>query len=711
MLIAFLNTRFMKICKYLSILISISFCWTTIYTQSETLIDSLLSELENVDKQIDTHYVDLLNELAWQYRKKDIDKALEYATQSLEHAMRLQYLKGEADAYNRLGVIYKNKNQYDKAIGFYEKGLNIRKIRKDSEGVANTLLNIGNIQKRKRAYRAAIASYEEGISYLSNSEDILLKAKLNHAIGTAYKNLSEYEPAIQYLLQSLELRKKLNDEDKIAVAYQGLGGIFEKQENYEQALSYYLKSQDIFEKKHDSIAIANGANNLGNINYYLNNTDKALAFYLKALNLYPGAFDLSAQAFIYSNIGVIYEEKLVLDSAMLYQNKALEIRSQLEDKKGIASSNYKLGNLQRIKGDYSKAIEHYQIAYDNATIVGDKFLEMEIAKQLSQSHQQLQNYEVYYKFNNRFIELKDSLHNSDKSAMNYMLRYLDEQNKRAELAKHKIELEQEKLLILNRQNRIQFAAVIAILLSIFVVFFNRQRSKLRLASINSKLAKQSIDELLKEQELKSTYAKLQGQDSEKQRIARDLHDSLGGTLATVKLLFQSIQDNLAQLKEDTIKQYHKANHLLEEAYEEVRRISYDMQSGLLTNFGLVSQLKELAESIESTKKLEIAVLAFGLDKRLDMKLEIELYKIIQELVSNVLKHADAEELSIQLNRQKENLNLLVEDDGVGFDINAVKNDSGQGLRNVDSRVFNLGGSLSIDSGKGGGTTICIDIPL
>ena len=163
--------------------------------------------------------------------------------------------------------------------------------------------------------------------------------------------------------------------------------------------------------------------------------------------------------------------------------------------------------------------------------------------------------------------------------------------------------------------------------------------------------------------METTYARLEGQDLERKRVARDLHDRIGSMLSTVKLFFASVDTKLEEFKEENQKHFHKANQLLDEACEEVRRIAHDMESGLLTKFGLKPELEALAETIKDSQQIEISLVTHGLQERLVNSLEVKSYRIIQELVSNVLKHAKATTLSIQLNRFDKVFNIIVEDNG------------------------------------------------
>jgi signal transduction histidine kinase len=179
----------------------------------------------------------------------------------------------------------------------------------------------------------------------------------------------------------------------------------------------------------------------------------------------------------------------------------------------------------------------------------------------------------------------------------------------------------------------------------------------------------------------------------------------------VKLYFTGIEAGIEQLRIDAKQQYLKATVLLDEACVEVRKIAHDLASDLLTNEGLIAALYNLKDVLTNSRQLNMQVLSHGINERLNPVIEVTLYRIIQELTSNVIKHANAKNLTVQLARQDNSLNLVMEDDGIGFDSTKENYQTGLGLKNLTERINKLKGSFHIDSREGKGTTIIIDIPV
>ncbi|AUC17776.1 sensor histidine kinase, partial [Polaribacter reichenbachii] len=184
--------------------------------------------------------------------------------------------------------------------------------------------------------------------------------------------------------------------------------------------------------------------------------------------------------------------------------------------------------------------------------------------------------------------------------------------------------------------------------------------------------------LLKEQEITTINAMVDGQEKERKRIAEDLHDNLGSVLATLKLHFENLKINREKKKIDQKELFNKTENLIDEAYLKVRRIAHAKNAGVIANQGLLLAVQMMAEKISSADKIQIEVIHFGLDKRLENTLEITLFRIIQELVTNIIKHADAKNATINISLYDKNLNIIIEDDGKGFDIKKVNLNNGMG---------------------------------
>lgn len=242
----------------------------------------------------------------------------------------------------------------------------------------------------------------------------------------------------------------------------------------------------------------------------------------------------------------------------------------------------------------------------------------------------------------------------------------------------------------------------------FLAHNNTKRKQL-LAEQGKNLQEQKVATLLKEQELTTIDAMIEGQEKERQRIANDLHDDLGGLMANVKLHFNSLQEK-NNATEDEL--YGKTNALLDEAYNKIRAIAHAKNSGVIAKQGLLKAVEQMGEKVSAANRISVTVKDFGLDNRLENSLELTLFRIIQELITNIIKHANATNANIHLTNHGDTLNILVEDNGIGFDTQKITtHEKGMGLKSIDKRIAHLDGTLHIESAPGKGATVIIDIPV
>ena len=288
---------------------------------------------------------------------------------------------------------------------------------------------------------------------------------------------------------------------------------------------------------------------------------------------------------------------------------------------------------------------------------------------------------------------------------------------RAKYETAQAELREEKQRSVSEKERrraniylISGSSIILFTVSILIAVNQKRQKVVAQAAQKEQEQDQKINELINEQEIASLQGILEGQEKERKRVAMDLHDRLGGILSMAKLQFSSVEERIAVGQPEKEK-FLTATELLDQATSEVRMISHDLLSGVLAKFGLVPALEDLASKINASGEIEMHLIVDHMNGSLDGEQELQVYRIVQELIGNTLKHAKASEINVQLNEYDESVNLMVEDDGIGFDPLNLRKEAGIGLENLKARVATLGGTLNIDSGKGAGTTISVDIPI
>lgn len=469
------------------------------------------------------------------------------------------------------------------------------------------------------------------------------------------------------------------------------------------------------------------------------------------INAERGGLDYLKMSAVY-NLGTIMERGQKLDSAMFYYSQAEIYYRKIFDslKVGIVLSG--IGSVYSEKGEWLKAIEQnmesalmyegikkYDYLAKRFFVIGENYLILDYYDSLNRSGQYLDSAEHYY---NKSFYWSDSLgfpvpkHTSlrglavvydrkgqYKKALNYMYqsnditRQLYSANIEDKILEYREKFNTANIEIKAlRQRRFKNAILITsiaivLIISIWLYVIDQRRKNIKaLAAKNDEINKQKIDELLQQQEIASLQGVLEGQETERKRVAIDLHDRLGGILSMVKLHFSAVEEKIDEENPNKEK-FLTASELLDLAAGEVRNISHNMMSGVLAKFGLIPALEDLKTRISDTGKLKINLYTNNVNGSLNGEQELQLYRIVQELMSNILKHSKAVETNIQLNKNSDNVNLIVEDDGVGFNPEDLNGKSGIGLSNLKARVAKLDGTFHIDSGRGAGTTISIDVPI
>lgn len=210
-----------------------------------------------------------------------------------------------------------------------------------------------------------------------------------------------------------------------------------------------------------------------------------------------------------------------------------------------------------------------------------------------------------------------------------------------------------------------------------------------------------------------TLALLKGQELERRRLAKEIHDGIGPLMSTIRLNLDAVKTELKDVPEKTLGKLDAMSELLQHAATDIRQISHDLMPSALIDFGLPEALNSLVRMMNDSEMLHVNFYHTGVTKRMKQKVEINLYRISQELLNNAIKYAKAKTINIQLVLRDDLLVLTVEDDGVGFDRNLIGHylESGIGLRNIQTRVASLNGLFSVDTQPGKGVMSTVEIPL
>lgn len=272
------------------------------------------------------------------------------------------------------------------------------------------------------------------------------------------------------------------------------------------------------------------------------------------------------------------------------------------------------------------------------------------------------------------------------------------------------QLQQITILKKEKETSKLFVLLLSILvIAIIVTSLFTYRNILQKRKITSQeldLKEQKIRQLNKEHQLLATQSVLQGEEAERSRLARDLHDGLGGLLSGVKLALSNVKGNVI-LSSKNVEKFDNALGLLDMSIRELRRVAHNMMPEALVKFGLKEALSDFCNSI-NTNAIQINFQFFGIDKRIDSSYEINTFRIAKELINNALKHSQSSELMIQIIQEENRVHLTVQDNGQGFDTAILCKSKGCGINNIKSRVESLKGSFDIVSEPGKGTEASVE---
>jgi signal transduction histidine kinase len=567
-----------------------------------------------------------------------------------------------------------------------------------SQETENSFFDKGKELRKNNQLDSSLFYFLKAKDQYFNSNDSIGLALTNNYLGLIFLSQNNKKNALKYFYKAIEINKNINYSEGLISNFNNLANYY-IQEDIKLALHYYQEAQKLLpEKKDIKSAIINM--NIGVIfsskdgDFF--NYDSAIYYYLNSLESFKEINDSSNISALYHNLGFLYESKENLISALDSYEKSILIKLKLKDDYGLAKSYMGKGNILLKQKKFKESLEQYEKSLEIAEFLGDENRKMNLYSNMVKAKMSIGQVEEASILFQEYNQLRDSLFDSEKmqEVKDLETKY-ETEKKEAEIKEQQLAIEQKNF----QKNLFLGLSLLLVVLIISTIWFFLQKQEYL-----KKLKNEEISNMKTEQELKELNAMMHGQEEERNRIASDLHDRLGARLSSIKLLFQSEQN------ETTSNLKSKLLENINEAIKETREISHNLSTDMLTRFGIETALKDMVRTINDAEKIKAEIAIYGLQKRLPLEVERNIYHIALELINNTIKHAKAENITLQISQIDEEINVFYEDDGKGFDVQNVA-DSGMGMRSIYARVNTINGAVYFNSKPGKGINVVMTIPV
>ncbi len=647
----------------------------------------------------------------WQQIKRPIEIAANHAmlgqayTLSADYSMATeQFNKAEllykalndqkslSALYHNAGAMLTEKTEPKLALVYLIKSLEIQERLNDTRTIGLTQNNIGRLFYQTKNFPKAIEYFQKAIKANTESGDWRNLGIAHVNLANVYVDMNDYSAAMQELNKSVDHFTRVNFKRGLQVVYNNLGAMNIRQKNYEAAIPLLQKGLELARINQSTGGVALIEQNIGYALSLSNQYTKALDWFIKAEKT---AIETRADDYTF---GEIYNHRASLDSAMGNYQSALDYRTKFLLINEKFMGNKVIKEVNELQTKYETQKKEYTISLLNKS---------DSIKSLTISNQQLAINQNLFKIAEQKLKLADANLQLISDSL-----LLSEQNKKILQAQLDSSISEEKINRLSEQNKIKALEVsrknnqiVIVLISIglisLLVYYLYKRKQNIQKSIHQR-------ELLIQQK-NATIDIINTEEKERKRIAIDLHDGVGQMMSAAYMNLQAIKDQLKSFSPDDADLFNKSLSLVKESCDEVRQVSHNMMPNALLVKGLAKAVQEFIGQINQ-RNLKINLSTEGIFQSLPSHVEGVLYRVIQESVNNVIKHAKATHLDISINQSEDGIDVMIEDNGKGFEKEQIHKE-GIGLSNIKSRIHYLGGTVEWNTSPGNGTLVAIYIPL
>lgn len=620
--------------------------------------DSLQKQLLLAGKDTNAVYLYYAYGRAIEYDQPD--SAIFYYKKAKQLSEDLDYKKGVASFASNYIVVLNRRGQFREGLSAAEEALELYKEIGDEFQLATAYLNVGNQWHYLSDYVQAADYYLLSKKHAEKINHKSTLRRLNNNLAAVFLDLNESEKGRQYAEAGLQLAKELKDDFTIATSQFNLAAAYMQLKQPENALKLYEEIERVGEKVSDYTLFLDAILGKGDAYAAMNNVQQAKLFFEKTIAFSKEKETPEYEMYAYMGMADLLL-KLKDPAAGNYIQQGISIAERQGSRLELKDLYLKASQFNEFSGHLQKALE-YRKEFEklNDSLIGEK------------SKSTVANLEAGYEF---------------------------------EKKENQIQLQQAQLKQKSILNYILIGGAGAILI-ISLLSYRNYKHRQRLQQIR-------IDELETEKQLAATEAILKGEEQERARLAKDLHDGLGGMLSGIKFSFQNMKDNLI-LTPENAKAFERSIDMLDSSIKEMRRVAHNMMPEMLVRYGLDVALKEFCNEVDRSGAIHARYQSMGMENvAIEQTTAVTIYRIVQELVNNAIKHAVAGQVVVQMHAssQEKLLAVTVEDDGKGFDTALLRQPGGMGWSNIQNRVDFLKGKLDVQSAPGEGTSVLIEINI
>jgi two-component system, NarL family, sensor kinase len=580
--------------------------------------------------------------------------------------------------------------------------LQISEENKDDKNRLEALKFMGIAQHLQARYDSAIFWHQKALLLGIETGDSTNTAKSYLNMATSYNSKGDFEKAVENALLSLEFFEKTGDTNGQG-RVQNLLGIFNFNRNdFKIALQYFTKYNELAVAANDSGEIVSSMNNMSSALHELGEFKQERSLLKSVIAIQEARGQTIRIGSAYENLGILFSDIDSLEQASFYFEKALDSYKLNNNSHDIARVLINTGLLKKKQKKYNAAADDYNQALQLSRDGGFLKLEEDVLKNLAFLYEEQKDYKNAFGYYTQFVAVKDSVLNKEnQESINKLMIEFETEKKERQIAVQQLEIA-EKTLQSRRKTLIIIGLIGIIIILLMFSFIIYSRIKIR-------QERRLNEERLNMKQLQMNVV-LESQESERKRFARDLHDGFGQLITAVKIMLGQMQQTNEMKKRSELAV--KSGEVLDTMHTQLREIAHNLMPDQLINEGLSTALKEYASRISKASGIAIEVNTFGIEKRLNQSVEVNVYRIIQEWINNVIKYSGAKNLTIQLTGYENEINIIIEDNGNGFEKEKLMKSKGWGWKNIQSRLEAINGILEIDTRAGvPGTSFIIDLPI